>query len=70
MNDLLGDESGRQIGLDDDILNDGTVDSLGVMRLVAFVETETEIAIPPEDLILENFQSINSIGDYLDNRTS
>lgn len=58
------------IHADDDLLADGLIDSLGMMKLVAFVEKEAQIKIPPEDMTLENFMTIDHILEYLANRTT
>ena len=55
---------------DDNLLRDGMVDSLGMVRLVAFIEETFEVEIPPEDLIIENFGTINVITDYLQKGSS
>ena len=58
---------GNAIDLDPDanIFTSGLVDSLGIMRLVAHVETSLELKIPPPDLIPDNFRSINVMSNYL-----
>lgn len=50
---------------DDDLLLGNMLDSLGVMRLVEYLEGLNDIKIPPEDITLEHFQSVNKISDYL-----
>ena len=66
-NEILNDAT-IEIGADQDLLLNGTLDSLGVMRLVNFIETEAELQIPPEDVTLENFQSLETISNYLATR--
>ena len=51
--------------LDDDDLLDSGIDSVGMMSLVLFIEEEWQVAVPPEDVVLENFQSIAAIESYL-----
>lgn len=51
---------------EDDLLETGLVDSIGMMRLVAFIETERGSKIPATDLVLENFKSIDAIVRYLE----
>ena len=51
---------------DEDLLTDGMVDSLGMMRLVAFIEQELDYKVPPGDLTIENFRTIGLLSDYLD----
>lgn len=48
-----------------DLLLTGLLDSLSVMRLVGHIETQAEISIPPEDLLPENFGSLQQIESYL-----
>jgi acyl carrier protein len=60
--------AGAQLGYDDDLLLSGLVNSLGVMRLVAFTQKQFGIDIPMEDVIIENFQSIDAIASYLQTR--
>lgn len=50
---------------EDDLLSSGLVDSLGVMRIVAFVEQRYGIAVPPEDVRIENFLTVRQIAGYL-----
>jgi acyl carrier protein len=59
--------SKRNIQMDDDLLSAGIIDSLGVLQLVAFIEEQFDIQMPDEDVVLENFQSVNSLANYLDN---
>ena len=43
----------------------GRVDSMGVMRLVSFINEEFSITIPNEDLVADNFGSVEAIDAYL-----
>jgi D-alanine--poly(phosphoribitol) ligase subunit 2 len=47
-------------------LEEGLIDSLGVMRLVAFLEEEFDVKIPPQDLTIENFITVQAITTYLE----
>jgi acyl carrier protein len=53
---------------DDELLLSGLVDSLGAVRLITFIETELNAKIPPEDVIIENFQSVDAMAAYLAGR--
>ena len=53
---------------DDDLLGAGVIDSLGVLRLVVFAEEKLGVAIPDEDVVIENFKSVAVLADYLDKR--
>lgn len=52
-----------------ELLMSGLLDSLNVMRLVGFLETEFATTIPPEDVIIENFGSISQISQYMQSIT-
>ena len=53
--------------LDDNssFLETGVVDSTGVMELVAFVQTEFGVTVEPEDIVVENFDSIRKVAHFI-----
>ena len=51
-----------------DLLISGLIDSIGVMRLVGFIEKDLETTIPPKDVTLENFSNVNTIVSYIDSQ--
>ena len=65
--DLL---SGTAVGDQDELLISGLVDSLAVMRLVSFIEQQSGLRVPPEDVVIENFASIDAIDRYLQTRAA
>jgi acyl carrier protein len=54
----------------DPLLESGVIDSLGVLDLVAFIETEFNVKVDDEDLVPENFQNIALITSYIQNKQS
>ncbi|MGE0461427.1 MAG: acyl carrier protein [Vicinamibacterales bacterium] len=66
-NELL---HGRKVALtnDADLLGAGIVDSLGILRLVAFIEDRFGVKVPDEDVVFENFQSIGAMAGYVSQR--
>ena len=62
------DGGGAGLGDEDDLLLGGLVDSIGLMRLIAFLEESCRITVPPEDVTIERFRSISSIAAYLSER--
>ncbi len=57
------------VSTDDNLLADGMVDSLGMLRLVAHIEEWLDIKIPHSDLVIENFRTIGDINQYLEQRS-
>lgn len=63
--ELLAEHDDADIDADTELLVEGWLDSLGVMRLVAFVGDRFGIRVPAEDITIENFRSITVIAGYL-----
>jgi acyl carrier protein len=64
--ELVSDEA--PLGLDDNLLADGMIDSLGAVRLIAFIEERFGFQIPSKDLVIENFRTIHRLAAYLESR--
>ena len=62
--------SGRQVTLEEDLLLSGLVDSIGVMRLIAYLEQTFVIKVPPQDVTVTNFTSVAAIDAYLDRQSA
>jgi len=65
---LLNNELEEELEAEDDLLGDGILDSLGMMKLILFIETEYKTKIPPQDMVIENFMTINHISQYLNTK--
>lgn len=50
---------------DEDLIGAGILDSLGILQLVAFIHDAFGIDVPDEDVVYENFHSLESIANYL-----
>ena len=46
------------------------IDSLGLIRLVAFMESELGIQVQDEELLAENFATLRSLGRLLASKTT
>jgi acyl carrier protein len=59
--------SDQGFGYDDDasFLEQGIIDSIGFMELVAFVEKDYHIKVGPQELVPENFDSINKLSRFI-----
>ncbi len=55
-----------EVGDDDSFLANGVIDSLGVMQLVNFVESEYGVGVADTDLVPENFDSIARVAAYVE----
>jgi len=55
----------RQLGCDDSLLESGIVDSLGVLEIVNYLVERHGIEIDEDDLMPENFTSVQSIANLI-----
>ena len=62
---------GNADGLNDDtsFLEEGIIDSTGVLELVTYIEEKYTIEIDDEDLIPDNLDSINKIAVYISKKS-
>ena len=67
-NNLLTGKGDIELSPEDDLLGNGLLDSMGVMRLVGFVEDTFQIKIPPEDIVIEHFMDVNAITNYVESQ--
>jgi acyl carrier protein len=66
----LAQSKGITVTSDSDSLTEkGIIDSLGIFRLVAFLEETFHLSIADEDITHENFRSIDAIRDYVVNHS-
>jgi acyl carrier protein len=63
---------GNANGLKDEtsFLEEGIIDSTGVLELVTFLEENFDIQVADEELIPENLDSINNVTNYLERKIS
>jgi acyl carrier protein len=50
---------------DASFLETGVVDSTGVMELVEFVEAEFGVKVEPQEIVVENFDSIHKVARFV-----
>ena len=53
---------------DTPLLKGGVVDSVGVIELVAWLESTFQLSIPEEDITEQHFGTLAAIGTYLSER--
>lgn len=56
------------VGHDEDLLAQDIIDSLGIVELVKFLESTYGIEVGDDDLLPENFQSVNSVVAFVEAR--
>lgn len=54
-----------QLGSDDSFLDNGIIDSTGILELIFFVEEQFGIQVDTSEVLPENFDSINRLTAYI-----
>ncbi|MGB5692743.1 MAG: acyl carrier protein [Flavobacteriaceae bacterium] len=54
--------------MEEELLTGGIINSLGLMKLISFIENQYAISIPFEDITLEHFNTIEVITAYVSER--
>ena len=67
-NFLFGKANG--LGEDSSFLDEGIIDSTGILELVSFLEEQYDISVEDEELVPENLDSINNVVAYLERKTA
>lgn len=71
---ILGFIKGRfpqaQIGTDEDVFSLGYINSLFAMELVMFIEKTFGIAVPNDELRIDNFRTVDAMTGLVDRQRS
>ena len=62
-NFLFGNDEG--FGDDTSLMEEGIIDSTGILELIEFLEEEYSIIIEDEEMIPENLDSLNNVVVYM-----
>ena len=65
-NFLFGNDDGLEDGTS--FLEEGIIDSTGVLELVTFLEETYEIQVEDDELVPENLDSIDNVAAYLERK--
>ena len=65
--EFMPDISVDELDSDFDLLTGGVVDSLGLLKFVAWMEDEFDITIDESELGPDSFRTVTAIKEYIDN---
>jgi len=63
-NFMIGDDS-SSLGADVSLIEQGIIDSTGVLEVVAFVEETFDFEVEDSEVIPENFDTVNCLATYV-----
>jgi acyl carrier protein len=55
----------KNVGNTEPLLKNGFIDSLGILEVVTFLESEFGIAISDDELLPENFASVHNLSNFV-----
>lgn len=66
--DILTDAAKSNLGNEDSLLEAGIIDSLGIVKILTFLNDKFDVNVDDQDVIPENFETINAISSYIDKK--
>ena len=67
---FLFSDNGFNMSDDVSFLDEGIIDSMGVLELIMFTEETFNISVDDDEIKPENFDSVNKLYDYIQRKTS
>lgn len=55
----------EELSESDQLLEEGIVDSLGILEIVAYIQTNYNVRVNDEDITAENFDTVKNIAEYI-----
>ena len=66
---LIFSDNGYQYPDDASFLEEGIVDSVGVLELVSFIEDNFKVKVSDQDIVPDNFDSVSKLAAYIRRKT-
>jgi acyl carrier protein len=70
IDEFLPDVDPGDLKADHDLLADGVVDSLGLLKLIAWVEDTFDVAVDDDALDPANFRTVEAINAFVEQATA
>ncbi len=70
LENLMFSDDGSVLANDASLLEKGVIDSTGVLELAMFLETQFGISVRAEDLLPQNFDSVDSMAGFVQRATA
>ena len=68
LTEIAVDLGKKSLDPDEDLLEQGIIDSLGIMKLVLFMEETYGIAVADEEVVPENFQTVSMMVRFVEQK--
>lgn len=64
-NEFMHDFDHKVLDVDTPLIEQGVIDSMGLVKLVLFIEDRFKILIPEEDIEIENFRTVKALSEFI-----
>ncbi len=68
INEIAVNLDKKSLTPDEDLLEKGIIDSLGIMKLILFMEETFSIAVTDDEIVPENFQTLNNMVKFVEQK--
>lgn len=68
LTEIAADLGRQSLAPDEDLLEQGIIDSLGILKLILFIEETYGIKIIDEEIVPENFQTLNVMVKFIEQK--
>lgn len=68
--EFMYDQSGVELTLETPLIEEEIIDSMGIFRLIAFLEEEFSFTLKHEEVVMESFETIVAIAALVEVRLS
>ena len=66
--ELMVKDASTKIDPDASLISSGVVDSLALLRLISFIEEKFGVLIEDEEVIPDNFETLNIMKSFIENK--
>lgn len=68
-NFLFGQQGG-EVGEDDSLIENGIIDSTGVLQLISFLEREFDVRVEDDEVVPQNLDSLSRLAAFVERKTA
>lgn len=67
IDEFIPDISPDELSSDDDLLTNGVIDSLGLLKVIAWLEHQFQLPVDDVELSPDSFRSVAAINSFIEN---
>ncbi len=68
--ELIRNKGKDNLEITDNLIEGGVIDSLGIQKLIAYLESSFSISIADMEVLPENFETVRSISSFVRKKTA